>query len=125
MTIYSLSPEQVRHYQIEGYVVAAPIFGRDDLAKIDDTIRELTDRALVGEDMSTILELEPEALDGQRVARRIFNPYDQPPAFRSLAEDSRLLDRIGGPPPLIPTVGKYASLYELQAQTKMKLAGEV
>jgi hypothetical protein len=28
--------------------------------------------------------------------------------------------RFGGPPPLIPNVGKYASLYELQAQAKAK-----
>lgn len=94
MTTYPLTPEQVRHYRIEGYVVAESVFGRADLATIDETIRELTDRALGGEDMSRILELEPEPLDGRRVPRRIFNPYDQHPAFRALAEDPRLLDRI-------------------------------
>ncbi len=40
------------------------------------------------------LELEPEPVDGQRVPRRIFNPYDQHQAFRDLAEDPRLLDRV-------------------------------
>jgi ectoine hydroxylase-related dioxygenase (phytanoyl-CoA dioxygenase family) len=87
-----LTDEQLRHYKTEGYVVLPSFFGRDDLAKIDDTIRSLVDRALSGDDMSKVLELEPEPVDGQRVPRRIFNPYDQHAAFRALAEDSRLLD---------------------------------
>ncbi len=94
MTNYPLSAAQVQHYHTEGYVVAESIFGRDDLAAIDATIRELTERAVGGEDMSKVLELEPEPVDGQRVPRRIFNPYDQHQAFRNLAEDPRLLDRV-------------------------------
>ncbi len=94
MTSHALTAEQVKQYRIEGYVVVESVFGRDDLAKIDATIRELTERALSGEDMSKILELEPDALDGQRVPRRIFSPYDQHQAFHDLAHDARLLDRI-------------------------------
>jgi ectoine hydroxylase-related dioxygenase (phytanoyl-CoA dioxygenase family) len=41
-----------------------------------------------------VLELEPEPVDGQRVPRRIYNPYDQHETFRTLAHDPRLLDKI-------------------------------
>jgi phytanoyl-CoA hydroxylase len=89
-----LTPEQIQHYRVEGYVVVESLFGAADLAKIDATIRALTARAVGGEEMSQILELEPEPVDGQRVPRRIFSPYDQHDAFRDLAHDSRILDRI-------------------------------
>lgn len=94
MTRFPLTSEQVQHYKIEGYVVVERVFGRADLAKIDETIRALADRAASGEDMSKVLELEPEAVDGRRVPRRIFNPYDQHEAFHDLANDARLCDRI-------------------------------
>jgi phytanoyl-CoA hydroxylase len=91
MTKHSLTPEQVRHYQIEGYVVVDSIFGRDELARIDATIRELTQRAIGGEDTSKVLELEPEAINGERVPRRIFNPYE----LSRLHRHRIRLDRLG------------------------------
>jgi ectoine hydroxylase-related dioxygenase (phytanoyl-CoA dioxygenase family) len=94
MNAMTLTPEQIAHYRTEGYVVVVSVFDRADLAKIDATIDGLIGRALEGEDMSAILELEPEPLDGSRVPRRIFSPYDQHPAFRELAHDARLLDRV-------------------------------
>jgi ectoine hydroxylase-related dioxygenase (phytanoyl-CoA dioxygenase family) len=94
MTGEPLTPLEIEHYRREGYVVVESLFGADDLARIYATIRALVERALGGEDPSQILELEPEALDGERVPRRIFSPYDQHAAFRDLAHDERLLDRI-------------------------------
>ena len=38
--------------------------------------------------------------------------------FRPIRGKPARFARFGGPRPLIPTVGKYASLYELQAQSK-------
>ena len=70
------------------------VFGADELAACHAAIQELTDRALGGEEPDRILELEPEPVDGARVPRRIYNPYDQHAAFRRLACDARLLDRI-------------------------------
>jgi phytanoyl-CoA hydroxylase len=90
----TLSDEQVQQYRTDGYVVLPALFDRSDLEKIDATIRSLVDRALSGDDMSKVLELEPEPVDGRRVPRRVFNPYDQHEAFRNLAEDTRLLDCI-------------------------------
>ena len=91
---HSLSDVQIDHYRTEGFVVVERLFGADDLARVDTTIRQMTEQALVGGDFSKVLELEPEPVDGKRVPRRIFNPYDQHETFRALAHDPRLLDKI-------------------------------
>ncbi len=91
---YFFNDEQIEEYRNEGFLVVERLFDADDLARVDATIRQMTDQALSGSDYSKILELEPEPVDGKRVARRIFNPYDQHETFRDLAHDPRLLDRI-------------------------------
>jgi len=91
---YSLTDEQIEQYRNDGFIVVERLFDADDLARVDATIRQMTDQALFGGDYSKILELEPEPVDGKRVARRIFNPYDQHETFRGLAQDPRLLDKI-------------------------------
>jgi len=131
---HSFTVEQIEQYRNEGFIVVERLFDADDMARVDATIQQMTDQALGGDDFSKILELEPQPVDGKRVPRRIFNPYDQHETFRALAHDSRLLDKIesliggdfnlqhfGGPRPLIPNVGKYASLYELQSQAKAQM----
>src|SRR5437764_10290911 len=90
----ALSDEQLARYRTDGYLVLPSFFGADALTLIDKTIRELTDRALAGGDYSKVLELEPEASDDRRVARRIFSPYDQHDEFKALAHDERLLDTV-------------------------------
>jgi len=94
MLKHPLSEAQVDQYRTEGFVVASSLFDHNDLAHVENAIRELTNRAIDGEDMSTILELEPEPIDGQRVPRRIYNPYDQHQAFHNLANDLRILDAV-------------------------------
>ncbi len=91
---YSFSEEQLAEYRREGFIVVERLFDAADVARVDATIRQMTDAALAGGDYSKVLELEPEPVDGQRVPRRVFNPYDQHEVFRSLAHDPRLLDRI-------------------------------
>jgi ectoine hydroxylase-related dioxygenase (phytanoyl-CoA dioxygenase family) len=91
---YPLSEAQVEQYRREGYLVVERIFSAEDLAPVEAAIRELTAQALAGGDFSAVLELEPEPVDGERVPRRIYSPYDQHAAFRALAEDARMLDRI-------------------------------
>lgn len=94
MLNYPLSEAQVEQYRREGYLVVEKIFSTEDLAPVEAAIRELTAQALSGGDFSKVLELEPEPVDGERVPRRIYSPYDQHAAFQALAEDARLLDRI-------------------------------
>jgi phytanoyl-CoA hydroxylase len=94
MTRFELSDEQKEHYFREGYLVVERLFDASDLATVDRTIRDMTDSAIASGDYSKIMELEPEPVDGQRVCRRIYNPFEQHDAFRSLATDPRMLDRI-------------------------------
>ena len=94
MDTYSLNENQKEHYFREGYLVIERLFNRDDLAMVDRTIQDLTDKAIASGDFSKILELEPEPVDGRRVCRRIYHPFEQHPAFRDLATDPRLLDKI-------------------------------
>jgi phytanoyl-CoA hydroxylase len=91
---HCLTDGQIEQYHNDGFIVLERLFDADDLARVDATIRKMTDHALSGGDFSKVLELEPEPVDGQRVPRRIFSPYDQHETFRDLAHDPRLLDRI-------------------------------
>jgi phytanoyl-CoA hydroxylase len=91
---YPLTAAEVEHYQREGYLVANSVFAAQDLAKVDQTIDEITSRALAAGSYENVLEVEPELVDGRRLVRRIYNPFEQHDAFRALACDDRLLDRI-------------------------------
>ena len=70
MAKYPLTNEQIEQYHNEGYIVIERLFNADDIARVDATIRQMTDKALSGGDFSKVLELEPEPVDGQRVPRR-------------------------------------------------------
>jgi ectoine hydroxylase-related dioxygenase (phytanoyl-CoA dioxygenase family) len=94
MNKFSLTPEQVQFYKTEGYVVVERVYDPSDLKKVDQTIRDLTKQALAGGDFSKVLELEPEPINGERVPRRIYNPFEQHETFRALGTDPRLLDKI-------------------------------
>ena len=91
---HPLTQSQIDHYRTEGYVVVESLFSPEDLARVDAAISEFVERALAGEDMSQVLELEPDPVEGKRVPRRIYNPYDQHEAFRGLATNPRVLDKI-------------------------------
>jgi len=91
---HSFTDEQIEQYRNEGFIVVESLFDAGDMARVDATIQQMTDQALAGADFSKVLELEPQPVDGKRVPRRIFNPYDQHETFRALAHDPRLLDKI-------------------------------
>ena len=94
MASQTLSTEQLEHYRVEGFLVIDAFFGAEILADVNAAIRQITDHALGSGDHAKVLELEPEPVDGLRVARRIFNPYDQHDSFKALAHDARLLDAV-------------------------------
>jgi phytanoyl-CoA hydroxylase len=91
---HQLTAEEVEHYQREGYVVANSVFSPQDIAKLDQTIDEISSQALAAGNYDSILEVEPELMDGKRLVRRIYNPFEQHEVFRALAVDERLLDRL-------------------------------
>ncbi|HYF51116.1 MAG TPA: phytanoyl-CoA dioxygenase family protein [Planctomycetota bacterium] len=87
------TPEEIAHYNTEGYVVVPRLFSASEVQSAHDAIHELTRKAAAG-DGSKVLELEPEAVNGQRVARRIYNPFLAHETFHKLGTDPRVLDRI-------------------------------
>jgi ectoine hydroxylase-related dioxygenase (phytanoyl-CoA dioxygenase family) len=93
MSKYAFNNAEREQYRRDGYLVVESIFSSADLAPIEQAIGELTNKAISTVDC-TFLELEPEPVDGRRVPRRIYSPYDQHEAFQSLATDARILDRI-------------------------------
>lgn len=90
----SLTDEQINAYQTQSHVVVPSVFATNELNEVDQAIRDLTRQAIASGQMETILELEPELINGERVPRRIYNPFTQHEAFRKLATDERVLGRI-------------------------------
>lgn len=88
----SLTTEQVRRYHQDGYLVVPSLFNAGDLRGVDQTIRDLTKKAMASGDYSKILEVEPQPVNGEHIPRRIYNPFEQHENFRALATDPRLLD---------------------------------
>ena len=88
----TLTDEQVESYHREGYLVVEEFFDLQTIETVNEAIIDVTERALEQEDYSSILELEPEPVDGRRVPRRIYDPYSQHEDFRQLLSDQRLLD---------------------------------
>jgi phytanoyl-CoA hydroxylase len=119
MLAHALTEQQVEHYNQEGFLVVNSVLKASDLSEIDRTIREMTDRALNGGDMSQILELEPEPVDGQRVPRRIYNPFDQHETFRKVATNPRILD------PIESLIGANINLQHSKLNMKPAKVGSV
>jgi ectoine hydroxylase-related dioxygenase (phytanoyl-CoA dioxygenase family) len=88
----SLSDQQIDGYCRDGYLVVPGFFSSEEMAQADKAIRDVTAGALAGGDYSKVLELEPEAQDGERVPRRIYEPFDQHETFRRIGSAPRLLD---------------------------------
>ena len=94
MSHHHLSDSEIDHYRREGYVVVEGVFSRDDLAAVDRTVRTLTDDAIAAGNHEQVMELEPDPVDGKRVPRRLYNPFELHETFRELATHPRILDRI-------------------------------
>lgn len=91
---WPLTKEQITHYRAEGYVLATSAFAAEDLTKIDQAVEAVIDAARDGEDHAAALEYEPHSERGRLAVRRICDPYDRHSAFRALAENPRILDRV-------------------------------
>ncbi len=119
MSTHALTDQQVEQYRTEGYLVVPSVFGPDRLAEMDRTIRTLTDVAIASGKVADIMELEPEPLDGQRVPRRVYNPFDQHDVFAKLATDDLILDRI------VSLIGPDFGLHHSKLNMKPHKVGSV
>ncbi|MGH7143160.1 MAG: phytanoyl-CoA dioxygenase family protein [Planctomycetota bacterium] len=93
-TAARLSATDIAQYRREGYVVVERLFDAEELARVRETIDAMTAAALRSPDPSQVLELEPEPIDGRRVARRIYEPFHAHEQFRAFATGAKVLDRI-------------------------------
>jgi ectoine hydroxylase-related dioxygenase (phytanoyl-CoA dioxygenase family) len=91
---WPLSDEQVAHYRREGWLLVECALGGEDLAGLDSAVRDLCEAAFRGDATSEAIELEPACTGGQPAVRRICDPFDQHEAFRSMAHDPRIVDRV-------------------------------
>lgn len=88
-----LSPEQLEEYRRDGVILLPSLLDKSTLTRLHETIDSLIADAFDRDDTS-ILELEPEAVDGEAVVRRIHDPCERHQVFRELCEDPRILDAI-------------------------------
>jgi ectoine hydroxylase-related dioxygenase (phytanoyl-CoA dioxygenase family) len=92
---HHLTDEQVQAYRREGFIVIPSVFSADELQRIDQLITDMAKSAIASGDYSRVMELEPDSIKTENpVPRRIYNPYEQHEAFRGMASDPRVLDRI-------------------------------
>ena len=115
----TLSKEQIDHYRTEGYLVESSLFSRDEVNHIKDAIRDLTLRTVESGNEKNVMELEPESINGERVARRIFHPFEQDEDFQKMAKDPRIVDRI------VSLIGPNLSLHHSKLNLKPAKVGSV
>lgn len=89
-----LTAEDVAQYREIGYVVKPAVFDESDREPVEAAIRELVQSAQESGSLESVMELEPEPVEGELVPRRIYNPFHQHQAFNELARDPRLLDSV-------------------------------
>jgi ectoine hydroxylase-related dioxygenase (phytanoyl-CoA dioxygenase family) len=94
MSIHQLSDDQINQYRSEGYVVAPSLIDTEMLQDAYDAIEALTLKALAMDDPRSLLEFEPVPVDGKPTPRRIYMPFQTHEAFRAIAVNDAVLDRI-------------------------------
>lgn len=114
-----LSDKDLSRFRRDGYVVVPSLLGSSDLETINAAVEELAEQARQLGDQQKILEWEPEQVDGQHVPRRVYRPYDQHVAFRDLAEEPRILDRI------VSLIGPSFDLHHSKLNMKPPRVGSV
>ncbi|MDH3753368.1 MAG: phytanoyl-CoA dioxygenase family protein [Acidimicrobiia bacterium] len=91
---FPLDQDETAHYRREGWLLVKEILGAEDLAELDRAVGEVAQSALSGGEAAGHIELEPADTGTQPAVRRILHPYERHPAFRSIAHDPRIVDRV-------------------------------
>ena len=91
---WQLSEGEVEQYHREGWLVVEGVLPEDALAEVDRAAHEVVDAALGGGDAAAYIELEPADTGSEPGVRRIVDPYARHEAFRSVAHDPRVVDRV-------------------------------
>ena len=88
-----LSPDQIEEYRRDGVTLLPSLLDATTLGQLHEAIDSIVAGAIENDDTS-ILELEPEEVDGKAVARRIYDPCERHQVFRELCSDTRILDAV-------------------------------
>ena len=91
---WGLGPDEVEQYRREGCLVVESVLGDEDLRRLDEAVREVTEAAIGSDNQAELIELEPEGNGSTHRVRRILNPYYRHGAFRDVAHDARVVDRV-------------------------------
>jgi len=91
---WSLSLDEVEQYRHDGCLLVQSVLANEDLRLLDEAAREVTEAAIGSHNQDELIELEPDAGGGPRRIRRIRDPYDRHGAFRTVAHDARVVDRV-------------------------------
>lgn len=91
---YEFSQDQIKSYREQGFVLMPSLFDSDDIERVDQAIDEVVRQAFAAGNYEAVLELEPRSTKEKPVLRRLKSPFDLHEAFRNLATDDRLLDRV-------------------------------
>ena len=91
---WSLDLDEVEQYRSEGFVLVESVLGEEDLRLLDEAVREVTGAAVGNHNQAELIELEPDGRGSTPRVRRILNPYYRHGAFRAVAHDARIVDRV-------------------------------
>jgi phytanoyl-CoA hydroxylase len=117
--ISGLTPQQIEQYRRDGFVVIRSLFSQADIDRLIDTIDRLISDAQRSNNLNRIVEFETETVDGLRVPRRLFNPFEQHEEFRRVAKGDRLVDRV------VSLVGPNVALQHSKLNMKPSKVGAV
>lgn len=91
---WPLAEEELEHYRREGWLLVEGVLSGDELTEFDQVIRNVAAAAFDGGNVAPYVEVEPGDAGSDPAVRRILDPYARHEAFRSIAHDPRIVDRV-------------------------------
>ena len=93
-SIWVFAEEEVEFYRREGWLLVEDVLSRRDLSELDGAIQTVADAALVDNNEAAYVEFEQEDTSSHPALRRVLDPYARHEAFRAIAHDARIVDRV-------------------------------
>jgi phytanoyl-CoA hydroxylase len=112
-----LTFEQIAFYNENGFVVVQPVFNDSELGRLREAADELLEKSGPVHVDNPRLQIEPDALDGEQIVRKIEPIIDVVPALEELVYDERMAR------PAADIFGQDAILFEDKLNYKPPLVG--
>ena len=91
---WPLDEDEIEQYHREGWLVVEGVLDAETLAEIDSALTEVCEAALADEETKNYIEFEPADSTERPSVRRVIDPYARHEAFRAVAHDVRVVDRV-------------------------------